>query len=300
MLFHLRSADLITPVRRHDKEELTEALRLLGTSEVEGLLYLSTIFVEGEHDVELLEEGFADLLRRHKIKDLGGRREVEKLIKTLQAAELEGEILTPRYFIFDRDDAPTGFKNSQAVRILQWDRRCIENYLIDIAAITDCLKGCTLDGSAITNMGQVENLLRSLAMEQVKDEAIRQVYVGYGYKDAGLNPKDFIGKTLEDAGTALFARIELAKSCICSLEEASWKAKFLNDVAAKQTNLVADWDRTWQVNCDGKRLFKDLQARVQLNMGLPVFKKLIVGRMLRDKSTQWRSVNDLLSDLIKP
>lgn len=127
-LYHLVSGSLLTKVRQSDEEEISEALRRLGTSESEGLLYKATVFVEGEHDVEILEAGFGSILRQYKIKDLGGRKEVEKQIELLQAAEVRGEQLTPRYFIFDRDDAPTNLGNTNQVKILQWNRTCLENY----------------------------------------------------------------------------------------------------------------------------------------------------------------------------
>jgi hypothetical protein len=299
-LYHLRSGDMVTPVRPHDREELTEALRLLGTSEVEGLLYESTIFVEGEHDVDLLDEGLGDLLRRHMIKDLGGRREVEKRIEALQKAEHVGEILTPRYFVFDKDDAPTGLTNSATVRFLQWDRRCLENHLFDIDVITDLLKGRELDGQKITNVGQVEALLRSLADEQLDDFAVRRVYHGYGYQDQGLRSDDLKDKNLSQVGNTLFGRIEAAKQSICNLEETSWKDKFLTDVATKRAELKTTWDTTWQIECDGKWLFRSLQKRVQLNMSLLIFKKQIIGRMRQNKSKLWETVNNKLSELIKP
>src|SRR5262249_12907761 len=138
-LFHLVSGSLLTRVRRTDALQIQEALRRLGTSESEGLLYKATIFVEGEHDVEILEHGFGALLRQYKLKDLGGRREVEKQILSLQEAERKGDKLTPRYFIFDHDEAPTHLVNTVNIRLLQWDRRCLENYLIDLDILADML-----------------------------------------------------------------------------------------------------------------------------------------------------------------
>jgi predicted ATPase len=61
-LYHLVSGSLITKVRRNDIEEVSDAFRRLGTSESEGLLYRGTIFVEGEHDAEILETGFPSIL----------------------------------------------------------------------------------------------------------------------------------------------------------------------------------------------------------------------------------------------
>ena len=298
-LYHLRSGSLITPVRRHDREELTDALRLLGTSEVEGLLYVSTIFVEGEHDVDLLEEGFGEILARHKIKDLGGRREVEKQITALQDAERGGAPLTPRLFIFDKDNVPTNLRPSAMVKFLQWDRHCIENYLVDVGAMTDILKGFTLDGQKITNIGQVEAMLRSLAMEQLQEVAIRHVYQGYCYRDPGLRPEDIVGgETLQVISAAVFERIEAAKLSICNLERENWTRNFIIEVKAKREELERSWDTRWRTDCDGKKLFRSLQKRVQLGMPLLVFKKQVIRRMRELNTIEWQRITRMLSDLI--
>ncbi len=67
-LYHLVSEKNLTRVRYKDREVIAEALRALGTSETEGLLYKGTIFVEGVDDVEVLEVGYPDVLRRYVLK----------------------------------------------------------------------------------------------------------------------------------------------------------------------------------------------------------------------------------------
>ena len=128
-LFHLESEKLLTKVRSQDHSVIADALRRLGASQIESLLYKGTIFVEGPDDIALLEAGYGEVLRRYKPKDLGGRSEIEKQINLLLAAEKQGEAVPSLGFIFDRDDAPTDLAGSKNVRILQWNRRCFENYL---------------------------------------------------------------------------------------------------------------------------------------------------------------------------
>jgi hypothetical protein len=67
-LCHLRGNRSLTKVRVHDQGEIRDALRRLGSSESEALLYKGTISVEGIHDVEILQSGFDDILRRYRIK----------------------------------------------------------------------------------------------------------------------------------------------------------------------------------------------------------------------------------------
>jgi AAA domain, putative AbiEii toxin, Type IV TA system len=119
-LMHLKSATDITRVGKRALEEYADALHKLGTSVGETLFYEGTVLVEGGDDVSFLETGFADVFRRYRIKDLGGRREVEKTIREIQALEQRGETVAPIYLIFDHDDEPTKLQNTIKVKLLQW------------------------------------------------------------------------------------------------------------------------------------------------------------------------------------
>lgn len=86
-LYHLISSNTLTKVRAQDEFTLGEALRRLGVSESENLLYKGIIFVEGTDDSAILDAGFASLFRRYKVKFSSGRKEIEKAIEKLQLAE---------------------------------------------------------------------------------------------------------------------------------------------------------------------------------------------------------------------
>jgi predicted ATPase len=299
-LWHLRGPDLIAPVRRQDKEEVTEALRLLGTSEVEGLLYIGTIFVEGEHDKELLEIGFGELLSRYMIKDLGGRRAVEQQITILQQAEDSGEELSTRYFIFDRDTAPTDLRSSKSVKLLQWDRRCIENYLLDFDALTDLLKGKEIGGGEkVTNVAQVERLLRGLAVQQLDELAVREIYLALGYDNPSLRSRDVEDKLIPDAANELYKRISVVAQQLTGIHENSWKTKFISDANMRRKDLETSWSMNWPMECDGKKLFRSLQRNIDLGMSLLDFKKAIMSRTLQVRSSNWQIMAGHLSALIE-
>ena len=168
----------------------TDALKLLGVSVSESLLYKGTILVEGDDDVRLLEEGFGDRFRRHRIVDLGGRREVEKNVERLQALEKAGRKVDPIHLIFDHDNAPSNLTSSTAVRILQWPRYCLENYLIDIDVIAELLKLEELAREPGVKAGELSNELRTLAFSQLDELAARKVYRDLGYVSPTLHADD--------------------------------------------------------------------------------------------------------------
>jgi len=290
---------MLTKVRRRDQDLVTEALRRLGTSESEGLLYQATIFVEGEEDVDLLELGFSELLRRHKLKDLGGRKEVEKQIALLQDAEKDGEKLTPKYFIFDRDELPTGLKSSDGVKVLQWNRRCLENYLIDIDILTDVLMNPEVVQAPFANQGEVVKQLKDLAMSQIDDFVANKIYQSYGLESPGLRSTEVQGKNLEEIADILFNRIAKIQAQILNLDRPSWRTQFVNDCAAARKELEPIWETKWREDCDGKRLFRDLHKTRQFRISLRNLKRRVMSGMRNTPpSENWRSVESHLKGLI--
>jgi predicted ATPase len=299
-LFHLVSGTLLTPVRQSDEEEVTEALRRLGTSESEGLLYKATLFVEGPHDVDLLELGFGSLLRQYKIKDLGGRGQVEKQIRLLQEAASRGEVLAPRFFIFDRDLTPSSLKSTETVKVLQWDRRCLENYLIDFDILTDLLKDSEITSKPLTNKGELVQILKRLAMSHLDDVVVEQIYSELHYSGVGRRASDVTGKGFGNSASALFDRIETSKNELKSLDRNSWEVSFIAACEKRKAELLPEWDSNWRNLCDGKRLFKELQQEIQINMPLLSFKKRVMIHMRAESppSESWRAVDGLLKNLI--
>ena len=297
-LFHLESPTMLTKVRRQDFDVVSDALRRLGTSEGEGLLFQATVFVEGEDDVELLEAGFGDLLRRYKLKDLGGRREVEKEITKLQEAENAGAKLSSRYFIFDRDEAPTTISSSKAVKVLQWSVRCLENYLIDIDKITDLLKREDVLRTPVATHGEVSKLLKTLALQQLDELTAKKVYASYGYESPGLRASEVVGKSTMEIADILSARLTHVVSQLGAIDEASWKSTFIEACAKERKELETLWETKWKEDCDGKRLFRDLHRSLPFRVSLPKFKKILMSEMRVATTDNWRVVESQLKGLI--
>tara|TARA_R110002110_G_C13459853_1_gene718114 strand:- start:3573 stop:5261 length:1689 start_codon:yes stop_codon:yes gene_type:complete len=117
-IHHLRAHNDATKIYERDNQEVFDALRRLGTTAAETLFSRGNIFVEGEQDAAILEDGFFDQVAGYKITSLGGRKEVEKEIKALQDGERNGELDKINCFIFDMDRIPTDLKSSDLVKIL--------------------------------------------------------------------------------------------------------------------------------------------------------------------------------------
>ncbi|ADE12417.1 ATP-dependent nuclease [Sideroxydans lithotrophicus] len=297
-LYHLESELMLTKVRRQDHAVIAEALRRLGTSESEGLLFKGTVFVEGTDDISLLEAGFGTIFRRYKVKDLGGRREIEKEIKQLQDGEKEGIELSPRFFIFDRDESPSNLKNTKSTKILQWGRRCFENYLIDIDILGDLLMDSEIVKNPLKNLGEVSKLLRDLALGQLDDFVAKQIYSSYKYTDPGIRAAEIQGKKLDDISEMLHVRLLEIMKQTTSVDQSNWKNDFLNKCTEEREKLSNVWETKWQDECDGKRLFSELCQQVQPKMGPRKFKIRVMTEMRLRPSDNWRAVNGLLAELL--
>lgn len=297
-LYHLMSSTNLTKVRAQDELTLAAALKRLGASESENLLYKGVVFVEGPDDVALLEAGFPTLLRRYKLKFATGRKEIEKSIRDLQKAEATIATTGATYFIFDKDDTPTSLISSNSVKVLQWDRRCLENYLIDLDAVSDLLMDQEVTKNPYTNTGEVSKLLRKLAFQQLDELAARKVYSRYLFEDVGLRKDDILNKSVDTIAQTLNERIQKVQNQLASINLQTWNSDFKLAIETERKLLEAIWETNWQVDCDGKRLLEDLFKEVKLNLSLKRFKVRLMKEIAAKQYSTWKAVEGYLKTLL--
>lgn len=298
-LLHLKSSTNISRIGKHALDEHSEALNRLGTSVSESLMYDGTILVEGVTDVDFLEFGFPDVLKKYKVKDRGGRREVEKTVLELQQLESKHQKVSPIFLIFDKDDQPTDLKSSGAVKVLQWQRRCAENYMLDTDVVTSLLKNPSNTRAPVESEGDVRKLMRDLAFEQLEAVAAKEVYKSYNYFDASLRAEDFKGNALEVMASTFYDRMARARASIPDERKDIWTSRFLNDVARMRQSLLGTWEAKWPEICDGKELISSLHKKSSMRISESVFKARIVREMRDTQSEGWRRVRDILTDFLK-
>lgn len=296
-VFHLRTPRDATPVDRRDKAELFEILRRLGLSSMDVVSWQGTIFVEGEDDIDLLSLGFPDLLSNYQIKQLGGRGEIEKDILRLQAAEKNGDIQRLNVFIFDHDSKPSSLQSTSRVRTLQWDRYSIESYLLDENLLFEVVNKHA--ETKVESKGALRALLRELAMNQVTDEAVRQVYAPIEPENCGIRPKEIVGKSTAESADLLFDRIEKLRTALAPLDRAGWIADFTKSCTERETVLRDDWDTNWRKRCNAKRVLKDLQAHLRVKAALSFLKSEMMKEMRFAKSEDWRVMESMLVQSVK-
>lgn len=298
-LLHLQSPTVISKIYPEDKHEVFDALKRLGTTTSDVLFTRGSIFVEGTDDVDVLEIGFDHLVSKYKITELGGRGNVEREIGTLQEAEMRGEVETIKCFIFDLDNAPTELSSTSLVRVLQWKKRCLENYLIDDKIIYDLLHSRDFSGESIEKRGEVDAIFKELAFKQLPELVAKLVYDNFQYENPGIRKREIRDKNFLETASILYTRLSALKTQLEHVHDVDWRTEFAARCVEKQQELEATWNSEWRTLADGKQFFKDLHHSYKLKISPLKFKLKIVGEMKRIQADGWVLIEKLLSDALK-
>lgn len=294
-IHHLKSPRNATPIYRGDFEEMFRALGTLGVSPAESFFYESRVFVEGPHDQETLEEGFRSTIGdRCQINWLGGRKAIEAEVASLQQAEKQGRLDRLHCFILDNDRNITALDSSQLVRIIQWDRYCFENYLINVQVLYDVLKPYAKKEAAFPeDRGEFQAAVKVQALEQIKPLAARQTYEKTRLGRPGLEDQD-IRNSYEEMAKILKEKLSSLKESASILDLENWEQNFLKDCDVLEKDLTKDWDTNWLQKCNGKKLLQEICDRYSINRDRKEIKKEIVRTLRNLQTPEWQAVDDLL------
>ncbi len=295
-IHHLRSHNDATKIYEKDNHEVFSALNRLGTSAADSLFSQGNIFVEGDHDALLLEDGFYDFVAGYKITSLGGRSGIEKEILTLQNAEKKGDLDKLNCFIFDLDRMPTTIISSSLVKVLQWDRYCLENYLIGRKELYDELS--ELSAPDIGSRGTFENKLKDIALQQLNEVVAKEVYAENSPESAGLRSKDIEGKAFSEMAEILSGRLGTLKSEIQEFDNSKWKRDFISECKKRHSELLPVWNDSWIKLASGKRLIDDLYKEYTINLSKLVLKRKLAKRINADKTEDWTLVKSKILDAL--
>ncbi len=297
-LLYIKNPNHITKIGRLASSEYSEVLQKIGATVSESLLYEGTILVEGQDDVEFLRTGFGSLLKKYLIKELGGRREVEKAAQEMQDIAMQGKPIIPLLIIIDGDREKTRIKNSDSVKVLQWPRYSLENYLIDVDIIVDLLKKDFICNDNSKDEGEITKILKRLALGQLNSICARSAYEELGYKNPMARAEDIEKGDLEEIAQALFVRANSAKLSLSIENEAEWSKKFEERFNDQRGKLEPIWELKWKELCNGKRLFEDFQKQGLLKIPIYDFKRRILQGMKDNGTENWRLVESLIKENI--
>jgi len=293
---HLRSHDDSTKIYEKDSHEIFDALNRLGTSAADSLFSKGNIFVEGDHDALLLEDGFYDYVAGYKITSLGGRSGVEKEIETLQKAEKQGELDKLNCFIFDLDRIPTNINSSDFVKVLQWDRYCLENYLIERKELFDEL--LELGVPDLGSRGEFEKKIKEIAMQQLNEVVAREIYTQESPESAGLRSKDVEGKDFDQIAPILSGRLSALRSEVENHDDSTWQSNFIAKCKERHSELLPQWNEAWIKQASGKRLIDDMYKEYTINISKLALKRKLSKRININKTEDWTLVKSKIIDAL--
>jgi len=299
-LLHLVSGSEIAAIHSGDKPQVFDALRRLGAQTMDILFSRGSVFVEGTDDSELLQSGFQERLAGFKISQLRGRTEVEKNIRALQQAEKAGELDSLQCFVFDRDRAPTDLIDTALVKVLQWERYCLENYLLDHDAIFDACKDLKV-GAPPANRASLRSILRDLAFDQIRGVVAREVYRELEVDNPGLRPSEVDSASdYETIAAALASRLQKIGTQLGSFKEGDWKQTFVEKCKFLDAEVHEKWDDKWTSECNGKVVLAALFAKLKLSISPLAFKRRIIEEMSRRKVENWRTLDSFFAGKLTP
>ena len=196
------------------------------------------IFVEGEHDQDLLAEGFAEIVGNFNILPLGGRQEIEKEIAKLSEASTESDKKT--LFVLDHDRKPIKTPHHSSVRVLQWERYCLENYFIDDDAFFDTVTEFSVRKPE--TRASFAKSVKEAALSQLLPVVVQTVYKKTGFADLNVRAKDLVGSEPDQIIQKLCDKLSVIKNEITTLDVDGWRSKFKFEFDAEMTARLPEWE----------------------------------------------------------
>ncbi|MGO9287638.1 MAG: ATP-dependent nuclease [Polyangia bacterium] len=300
-LHHLRSGTDITQILKSHKAEVFEALERLGAEPSDVLFSTKgTIFLEGGDDIDLLETAMGDSLSGYRLKSLGGRGEVEKEIESLQRSEEAGKLDSYHFFFFDRDRKLSSAKSSNKVRVKQWERYCIENFLLEPNIVYDVMKESLKDPQTVPSLGELTRVLKQYAESEVRRSLYFEQFSRLRPTSPGIR-KEEIAAGLDGNGVAhlFWDSIECSRNSMKDLVEGEWTGNFLEAVEREMKRRRETWDDRWYKDASGKEVLRKLHSTFVFRISLLELKMRLMRRVCADKTESWRVLNSALEEGLK-
>jgi predicted ATP-dependent endonuclease of OLD family len=296
-VFYMRRDSPASLIRSSDHVEAAQALRQLGVSEIEALLFDAVIFVEGPDDVELLEYAFRDFLSRLKFKDLIGRGEIEKYIKLLGEADRQGKAENTNLFIFDRDNKPTSLQSTKRVKLAQWGRYCLENYLLEPEILYDTVRDDLKAKQWPKTFGDAKELFASMAKRQLTGRIIEKSFKELGLQDVRLRTEDK-KEGFEQSAISLFSKLKKLHDQIDMKDEKTWIADFTTRCKSRLEAEESEWTSNWIDNCNGKQFLLDVYTHASPKVDIATFKRSLLTAHKFRSSQSWELLRAQVEKLV--
>jgi hypothetical protein len=183
------------------------------------------------------------------------------------------------------------------VRVLQWDRYCLENYLINRKLLFDELTDLrVLD---LGSRGSFEQRVIELALGQLNAVIATEVYKNLEPDNPGMRSSEIERKSFSEMADILAARLQSIKSGLSAFDSATWKIDFISKCSALHGQREGQWKEEWLKLCSGKRLIDDIYREFTLRgVSKFDFKRGLARRMKAEQTEDWTLVKSKIRDAL--
>lgn len=294
-IFHLISSTDISPIYKKDRAEVFNVLAKLGSNSTDMLSTKGVVYLEGPHDIDVLEQAISIYLPGFVAKYLGGRNEIEKNIKTLIEEDGRERLDLYQLFLFDLDNRPANISSSKRVKVLQWDRYCLENYLLDSDALFDTLKECAASFNDITR-GSMATRIKDIAFKQIPRSAARVVLSRIVSANQNLKLNEIISDDPEETVRQLKEKLD-AIGAVTQTTVSRDNSELVNNIEQEINRMKDDWEAKWNARCDGKAVIGEIFKEFKVRISILDFKKKILEISKVNGYDNWRLVESKMKEL---
>lgn len=183
----------------------------------------------------------------------------------------------------------------EKVKIIQWDRYCLENYLLDADIIYDVCNLIKMKNKPVSR-GLLPNILKKLALNQIRLEVTKEVYSTLEPHNPGLRSQEIDkAENYEIIAKILVNRLIEIKKQLDKIDDTEkWCTEF-TEKCKDASNLKTDeWEQKWHILCNGKRVISDFYKNCGMHCSVTEFKKTIITEMKKQKAENWRLVESII------
>ena len=294
-IFHLISSTDISPIYKQDKAEVFGVLQKLGSSSTDLLSTKGILYLEGPHDVDILESAISTYMPGFVAKHLGGRNEVEKNIRTLLEEDRKNRLDSYQLFLFDLDNRPSNIESSQKVKAFQWDRYCLENYLLEPDALFDTLREYSTSFGDITR-GSMLAKIKDIAFSQIPKNATKEILSSLLTSEHFVRTNDLIGSSVEETVTKIKSTMEIV-SQHAKTTALKPNQEIIELIEAQIDLKLDEWQSKWVNCCDGKSVMSEIFKEFKVRLSILDFKKKILQVSKENNYENWRLIESKLKEL---